>query len=433
MSLDADTTPQATEAASPPAGVPAPPDSAAPEPSGALPRVEMAVFADSEAFAECAAAAERDRRLRRMRMTLHRGGIDAAVEIYRKARTPSLVVVESQDDEERLFGELQRLSEVCLQSTRVIVVGRKNDIGLYRTLLEQGISEYLAMPVDTPTLIQAIGRLCQRDVARPAGKVCAFFAASGGAGSSTLAHNVAWSLANDHDCDAILIDLDLAFGTAGLDFDLPATDGLAEVLRDVERLDEVLLERMVAHRGDRLSILTPSLALAEHFEPRGSALDRLLELCRATAKMTILDLPHHWAPWVRHILIDADEIAVTAAPNLAGLRNFKSIAAQLAAARPNDRAARLLLNQVGLPKRPEIKPAEFAKAAGVEPDLALAFDAPLFGRASNDGRMIGEATARSPAMRAIARFAGRLVEEESEKRDRPAAGLARLFRRRARG
>ena len=62
------------------------------------------------------------------------------------------------------------------------------------------------------------------------------------------------------------------------------------------------------------------------------------------------------------MLIGADDILVVAAPDLANLRNAKNLIDLLRAARPNDRHPSYCLNQVGMPKRPEIKPADFARA-----------------------------------------------------------------------
>jgi pilus assembly protein CpaE len=62
----------------------------------------------------------------------------------------------------------------------------------------------------------------------------------------------------------------------------------------------------------------------------------------------------------------------------------------LRAARRNDPAPRLVINGVGLPKRPEIAPADFARAVEAEPSALLAFDARLFGAAANNGQMIAE-------------------------------------------
>jgi hypothetical protein len=60
------------------------------------------------------------------------------------------------------------------------------------------------------------------------------------------------------------------------------------------------------------------------------------------------------------------------------------------AARPNDHRPLYCLNQVGVPKRPEIKAADFAKALDDEPVAIIPFEPQLFGAAANNGQMIAE-------------------------------------------
>ena len=82
-----------------------------------------------------------------------------------------------------------------------------------------------------------------------------------------------------------------------------------------------------------------------------------------------------------------------AAPDLANLRNAKNLIDLLKAGRPNDRKPSYCLNQVGVPKRPEIKPADFARALEDDPVAIIPFDPAIFGTASNNGQMIGEVAA----------------------------------------
>ena len=69
---------------------------------------------------------------------------------------------------------------------------------------------------------------------------------------------------------------------------------------------------------------------------------------------------------VKHLLLVADQILLVAEPDLANLRNVKSLHELLKAARPNDAHPRLVLNKTGVPKRPEIAVADFVKAVGTE-------------------------------------------------------------------
>ena len=381
-----------------------------------IPQIAIAVFTETEELARTAEAAASDRRLQRTRLTVHGGGLPAAIELYGKGPTPNLIIVETTAENAALFAGLNALADVCLTSTKVIVIGHRNDITLYRELIEQGIHEYVVAPLDVMSLIATIGRLYKSAGAQKLGKVCAFFGARGGVGSSTVAHNTAWSLASSFDSDVLLIDMDLPFGTAGLDFNIEAAQGVMEAISDADRLDDVLLERIMTQRGERLSILTPPLALTNAYDLRETDFNGLIDIARSSARLTILDLPHMWTAWVKRLLTDADDVVITAAPDLANMRNVKGVIEFLRSTRPHDSPPKLVLNQIGIPKRPEIKAPAFATAVALEPCLRIPFDPALFGNAANDGRMIGETSARSPVARSFDELAHSLISGKAVSR-----------------
>jgi pilus assembly protein CpaE len=94
------------------------------------------------------------------------------------------------------------------------------------------------------------------------------------------------------------------------------------------------------------------------------------------------------------LLVAADEVVMVAEPDLANLRNAKNLVDTLKQMRPNDHLPHLVLNRVGMPKRPEIKPDEFAKALNLPVLAAIPFDPHLFGTAANNGQMIAELDGR---------------------------------------
>jgi pilus assembly protein CpaE len=128
-------------------------------------------------------------------------------------------------------------------------------------------------------------------------------------------------------------------------------------------------------------------------------------------------------------VLGADQVVITAVPDLANLRNTKNLVDQLKASRPNDRAPLLVLNQVGVPKRPEISVTDFGQTIELEPSLVVAFDAQLFGTAANNGQMIEEVADRSKAADAFRSLASLLTDRsapKSERRSLLAPILARL-------
>ena len=96
---------------------------------------------------------------------------------------------------------------------------------------------------------------------------------------------------------------------------------------------------------------------------------------------------------------------LTVEPDLANLRNAKNLLDLLRQARKNDRPPLLVFNQVGMPKRPEIKIEEFAKALETEPLAIIPFYPQLFGPASNNGQVVAEVDPKSPIAQTFANIA----------------------------
>jgi pilus assembly protein CpaE len=360
-----------------------------------VPRIAIHVFAERTDTAEAAQRASQDRRLSRATTTVRLGGVGTALETYSMEPTPALIIIESAQPGMQLLHDLDRLAECCDAGTKVVVVGGSNDIGLYRELMRRGVSEYLVAPVEPMQLIGAIGSLFNDPHAPFVGRTIAFIGARGGVGASTVAHNTAYALSERMAAETVIVDFDLPFGTAGLDFNQDPLTGVADALSQPERLDPVLLDRMMVRCTDRLSLFAAPATLDTDWDVSPEAFEEVAQKIRTTAPFVVLDLPHQWNAWVRRMVVGADEVVIVATPDLASLRNAKNMLDIARAARPNDAPPRLVLNQVGLPGRPEIPLKDFSNALGMAPALVLPFDAKLFGQAANNGQMILEIGSKS--------------------------------------
>jgi len=370
-----------------------------------VPRISIHAFVE---FPDTGAALQRagaDRRLAKAHLNVQLGGIGAAVEHYHGVVTPNLLLVETRLNGQAALDELDRLAHVCDPATKVIVVGRTNDVELYRELMRRGASEYLVAPLNPIHLIEVISGLYLEPGASPIGRVVAFVGARGGVGASSLAHNAGWCVAEELHINTTIVDFDLPFGTTALDFNDEPSQGVAEALSAPERLDDVLLDRLLIKRGEHLSLFTAPAALERDYDASTDAYESVLDAVRQITPCVIVDLPHVWAPWVKATLVNADEIVIVATPDLASLRNAKSMAELLKNNRPNDAPPRLVLNQVGQPKRPEIPAKDFAETLGVDPACIFNFDPQLFGQAANNGQMLIELQSASPSAQAVRRLA----------------------------
>src|SRR5213075_126602 len=173
---------------------------------------------------------------------------------------PNVIVLES-DTRIDLLGGLDQLATVCDAGTRVVVIGRINDVTLYRELVRRGVSDYVLAPVGAIDVVRSICNLFSAPEAKAVGRIIAVVGAKGGVGASTVAHNVAWAIARDLSLDSVVADLDLAFGTASLDYNQDPVQGIANAVFSPDRLDSSFMERLLAKCTDNLSLLAAPAAL----------------------------------------------------------------------------------------------------------------------------------------------------------------------------
>ncbi|MGH6743021.1 MAG: AAA family ATPase, partial [Bradyrhizobium sp.] len=280
------------------------------------PRVSVQAFCDTVETAAAVQSAGEDRRLGKAHLKIQMGGMAAAVEAYRSAPTPNVIVLEADNRTDVLAG-LDHLATVCDPGTRVVVIGRINDVTLYRELVRRGVSDYIIAPVTTIDVVRSICNLFSAPEAKSVGRIIAVVGAKGGVGSSTVAHNVAWAIARDLAMDSVVADLDLAFGTAGLDYNQDPPQGIADAVFSPDRVDTAFVDRLLSKCTDHLSLLAAPATLDKVYDFGTDAFDAIFDTLRTTMPCIVLDIPHQWSGWTKRALVSADDILIVAAPDLA--------------------------------------------------------------------------------------------------------------------
>ncbi|WP_411819004.1 CtpF protein [Hyphococcus formosus] len=393
-----------------------------------VPRISIHAFCEAPETTTLLEKASVDRRLSKAHLTIHMGGINKAIDHFQSASTPNLIILETMVGGAEIFAKLGELAEVCDPSTKVIIIGRVNDIILYRELIRQGVSEYIVRPRSPLQIIKTIADLYVDPSAPPIGKTMAFVGARGGVGSSTLAHNVGWCSAEEFHSDTVILDLDLPFGTVSLDFDEEASAGLVEALGSPERLDDVLLDRLLQKHTDRLSLFTAPSMLDRDFDLDDQAFETVLDVVRGTAPTIVVDVPHIWTSWAKRILMTADEIVITATPDLASFRNTKNLIDILGAARPNDSSPTLIINQFD-PKTSAVQAAQFAEHVGIKPAQVINWDPQLFGAAATNASPITEVNGKSKTAQSIRDLSAQLLGRNEANIAKPKFSLAGMFKK----
>ncbi len=360
-----------------------------------VPRITIQAFCEQSQTAQLIESAMHDRRMSKVALTTHNGGIDGAVETYKSNPTPNLIIVETLLSPEAIPASLERLAEVCDASTRVIVMGHVNDVLLYRELIRSGISEYIVLPATAPQVVTAITELYAAEGAAPIGRTVGFVSAKGGAGGSTVAHNVAWAIATALRQDCLILDMDLPFGTAGLNFNQDPPHGIADAILASQKVDQTMLDRLMSKAANHINLLTAPAMLDRTWDFEERDFEQIIEICQKSVPVVVLDIPHVWNGWTRHTLAAIDEVVIVVEPDLANLRNAKNLADAIKAMRPTEKAPSLVINKQAVPRRPEIGASEFANSVECELIGQIPFEAALFGTAANNGQMLAEVSANN--------------------------------------
>ncbi len=373
-----------------------------------IPRITLQAFCETNGTASALQNATQDRRMSKVHVKVQMGGVVGAIESFQSSPTPNVIVIETASQNEYLLEKLNELAELCDPGTKVIVIGQYNDISLYRELISRGVSDYLVVPLNVITFVKVLSNIYSSGASAAIGKVIAVMGAKGGVGASTVAHNLAWHISNRLDLSAAIIDLDLPFGTAALNFNHDPSTGISDAIYAQHTPDEALIDKLLIKCTDKLNLFATYATLDRAYDIPEDGLDAIMDSLRSMIPNIILDIPHIWTSWSRRVLISADEVIIVAVPDLANLRNTKSLLDVLRQERRFDSNPRFVLNFTNMPKRPEISPEDFAHALDLEPQINIAFDPKFFGTAANNGQMLGELDSKHPAAVSMMELASRI-------------------------
>jgi len=360
-------------------------------------RINIGAFVLTDAVRDAVNALNEDRLFLRSTVAIQDGGMAAALDFLSQRSTPELLVVETKAMDDALFNELNALAEVCQPGTKVIIIGAENDINLFKTLIDQGISQYFLETVTAEELKTAIVDAFADKTLNAKSRTIAFAGLRGGVGSSVLAHNVASELARLYDEDVIIVDLDIPFGTAALSYNLQPSQTVADAISQAGSLDETMLMRYLESGGKNVSLLCAPGNLNSGIDITPNALEAVLNIVKQMASYVILDVPHMWNAWVQDTVVDADDTVIVGAPDLYNLRDGKNVFEFLAPNRGMEAPTRLVLNKVGELKKGELSEKEFKDVLDTKPALSIPFDPDAFTSAMNNGEMLRKVAPKSKA------------------------------------
>lgn len=355
---------------------------------GGIAGISVAAYTETSETAAILQKCRESRHMADVRFVHSDGGVQAAIRAYREAQSPHVLIVETALSNAALMTILDQLAEVCESETRLILIGQANDVQLYRELVRRGVSEYLPAPVTVRQVIRAISDIEELPGGLAKGRVFAFTGASGGCGSSTMAASAAWLIGHRKSTPTTLVDLDIEFGTIGLSLGLNSLRGVSDALRAGTRLDSQFLEGLLNSYDDFLRVLTSSEQSIDEPDFSDDAVDHLVEVARASSSYVVLDVPALRTSGAHRAVLAADQIFITATPDLPNLRNAKKLFDTFRRARPDESEPFLILNRVGAAKRYEVPVKEFTEALQCKRYAVIPYEPAIVANAATQGKSV---------------------------------------------
>ncbi len=346
-----------------------------------------------------------------------RGGIAKAVEYLGQHRSPHILIVDISGIDLPV-SRINELAEVCEPGVAVVAIGNRNEIGLYRDLLQAGVADYVVKPLNTQLLAKALasGRAHTGDASpihKKLGTMVAFVGTRGGVGTTTLAVNMAWYLANRQSRRVALVDLDLQNGDCALALDIKPNSGLREALGSPLRIDNTLLERVMTPVGERLFVLSSEEPLTEDLHFTAVAVETLVSALREQFHYVIVDVPRIPAAPYRRALEMADFRVMVADQTLRSVRDtvrLRTAIGEGEGKRPNI----LVVNRHGEGGRHAVTLDELRHVVEVKPKSVIPFQPTLFTTISGGAKIA--AAQRGKFTDAIAALALELSGRPAERR-----------------
>ncbi len=247
----------------------------------------------------------------------------AAVEA--RVHKVDLLILEVGEDGE---AALKMIEELSTESRRlkVIVTAPAAEADLILRALRAGATEFLVKPISAQDFAEAISRVVRSLTPRREanGQVLAVYSAKGGLGTTTVAVNLAFSLARKHRKKRVaLIDTVMHGGDVKVFLDMNPRYTLSDLLGKSDNIDTQFLEKVLYNHPDGVWVL-PEPGHPEDVESiDGEEMSRIISRMRSEFDFVIVDCEHQLTSRTTAILDAADKIVLLSILSVPAVRQLQ--------------------------------------------------------------------------------------------------------------
>ena len=347
------------------------------------------------------------------------GGMDAARRKLRNSVSPGLLIVDLSESKNDPLAEINELAELCDPGTRVIALGTANDVRLYRSLIDAGVTDYLIKPVTTADLARTVSQAVSITKLDPEkgrqGRITAFLGSRGGVGASTVAINLGWLLSQEQGQQVVVVDMDLNFGTVALTLDVETNSGFRDVLQNPSRIDPLFLERASIRVNETLAILGMEEALSGVSQCNADAFVPLLNELSKSFDHILLDVPRAFAVQHPEILATATNTILVTDLSLSAMRDALRIRAMIREIAPHTNL-KVVVNHVRPVGKGDMPLAEFERSIDDSIACDIPFDAKGAAEAAGAGKPLAAVAKASKSTEALRKISQGMATTKAKKK-----------------
>lgn len=355
-----------------------------------LPASRVDIFALDDGTEALAQRLAGDWRFARVGINIERAGIEAAIAAYGQTASPELIIIETNDIGDSFIQQLGGLAGVCAEGTDAVIVGPKNDVHLYRNLVEMGVKDYLVRPVSEEDMVKVIARTLIAKRGFSGSRLVTVMGSKGGVGATAMAQILAWNIAEALKQKTMLMDAAGSAGSVGIAYGLEPTTTLAEAVRlgsagsedDMKRIYQTISENLSALVCGGEPLLTDS--------PDPDSIEALVNRIMQKFPVVVVDLSGASQAVQKRLLARASEIVVVATPMLSSLRNTRTLLGELKAIKAHLKEVDLILNMRGMAASEEVPAADIKAALDMEPSAIIPYAPKIFAASEATGKAVGQ-------------------------------------------
>jgi pilus assembly protein CpaE len=342
------------------------------------------------------------------------------VQAFDKTRRPDLVLYELGDDTERDFQVLRSLMNSDALG-EVFLTSNRTDSQLLLKAMRMGVKEFLLQPLNEQDVRQALAGFKVRSqqasghtVPGKLGRIISIMGSKGGVGTTTVAVNLAVSLAETKAKQSVaLVDLNAVVGEIPLFLAVRPSYHWGEIMQNIGRLDSAFLMNIMVRHGSGLYVLPSPSKLNGYPVATPDTMQRVLNVLRDMFDVVVIDGGQSMDNAYLKVIEMSDALLIISILSLPCLHNTHNLLRSLKGLSilPEDRM-RVVINRYL--KKSDVSIPEAEESIKQEIFWSIPNDYKATMSAINQGKPLSQVVSKAPVTRSISEMAEYLLREDNE-------------------